>query len=284
MSNKVEYVSDTLNEYQQKDCISLSDIHAFLQSPRVYFYSKNKSTEDPEKSTFSLSIAIYEYLNNRELFSEDFIVSPKFNKRTKDGREQYEKFVEQAVGKSVISQEEMDMIIQTSVCVSQSPTLVGLMVDSKYEVSAYLQDKTSGLEVKLRPNIIDKTEKTVVEVIECFDASPKQFSKYVEEYDYAINAAYSMDFLGVKKYIFAAIEKKPPYQVSLYELPPKSIKDGRSKYRMALDLMKWSFANNFWCDYVQFDWLKNLYVKKQLAEFDFLAAKAFPETVTIKNI
>jgi hypothetical protein len=41
---------------------------------------------------------------------------------------------------------------------------------------------------------------------------------------------------------------------------------GRKDYRMALDLLKWSFENSFWCDYTEFEILKNIYNKGDLKD------------------
>ena len=42
---------------------------------------------------------------------------------------------------------------------------------------------------------------------------------------------------------------------------------GRYQYRMALDLLKWSFDNNYWCDYVEFEILKECYLLDDLSDF-----------------
>ena len=36
---------------------------------------------------------------------------------------------------------------------------------------------------------------------------------------------------------------------------------------MGLDLLKWSYDNNFWCDYNEFELLKECYVLGDLKDF-----------------
>ena len=42
---------------------------------------------------------------------------------------------------------------------------------------------------------------------------------------------------------------------------------GRYQYRMALDLLKWSLNNDFWCDYVEFEILKECYLLGSIDDF-----------------
>jgi hypothetical protein len=71
--------------------------------------------------------------------------------------------------------------------------------------------------------------------------------------------------LGRENYVFAAMEKNAPYQTSLYVLSEKLLQIGRSEYRMGLDLLKWSIENNFWCDYIEFEILKEHYISGDLS-------------------
>jgi hypothetical protein len=69
-----------------------------------------------------------------------------------------------------------------------------------------------------------------------------------------------MDFLQRENYVFGAIEKQPPYQVALYSLCDEMLEYGRQSYRLALDLMKWSMEHNYWCNYNEFESLKDSYL------------------------
>ena len=88
-----------------------------------------------------------------------------------------------------------------------------------------------------------------------------------------------MDFLGRENYIFAAVEKEAPFQISLYALNDEMIQYGREQYRMGLDLLKWSMDNNYWCNYNEFEVLKECY---QLGNLDqFFDLKENSELITI---
>jgi hypothetical protein len=123
-------------------------------------------------------------------------------------------------------------------------------------VSCYTKDEATGLNIRMRPDILPKSKSTIVDIKTCLDSSPKKFKNDVYSYGYSISAAFYLDFLQRENYVFAAIEKQAPFQTSLYVLTDEMVEYGRQQYRMALDLIKWSLDNTYWCDYVEFEILK----------------------------
>jgi hypothetical protein len=88
-----------------------------------------------------------------------------------------------------------------------------------------------------------------------------------------------MDFLKRENYVFCAIEKQAPYQTALYILDDEMVEYGRGQYRMALDLLKWSKDNDYWCSYNEFEILKECYELGNLD--DFMDIKDKSEKITI---
>jgi hypothetical protein len=259
--NKVEYVKDTFDEYLSKsDYVSASDLKTFLKSPRKYFYEKNRTESRVEKRHFAIGSAVHEYIMEKEQFDKNFIVSPKFDKRTKVGKEQYADFQLKADGKTIIDVTEMEMIEQMAVNIKMNRTFNELLEGSNYEISCYTVDEPTGLKVRLRPDILPPNKSTIVDIKSCIDSSPKKFKNDVYSYGYSLSAAYYLDFLKRENYVFAAIEKTAPFQASMYCLNDEMVDFGRFQYRMGLDLLKWSKENNYWCDYVEFEILKESYL------------------------
>lgn len=264
--NKVEFIKDTFDEYLSKDSVSASDLKTFLKSPRLYFYEKNRTEPIPDKRHFAVGSALHEYIMEREKFNNNFIISPKFDRRKKQGKIDYEEFVLKAQGRTIINIEEMDMIKQMSVNIKMNKTFMEFFEGSDYEVSCYTKDDNTGLDLKLRPDILPINKSAIIDIKSCLDSSPNKFKGDVHSYGYALSAAYYMDFIGKENYVFAAIEKNPPYQSSMYVLSDEIIDYGRHQYRMGLDLLKWSKENNFWCDYIEFEILKESYLLGDLTD------------------
>jgi hypothetical protein len=266
MNNKVEYVKDTFDEYLSKsDYVSASDLKTFLKSPRSYFYDKNRTDPKPDKRHFAVGSALHEYIMEKDQFDKNFLVSPKFDRRTKDGKEKYEQFQLKAQGKTIIDEQEMTMIEQMSINAKMNRTFMELLEGSHYEISCYTVDEKTGLKVRLRPDILPTTRSTIVDIKSCLDSSPKGFKGDVYSYGYSLSSAYYLDFLGRENYVFAAIEKNAPFQASMYVLNDEMTDYGRFQYRMGLDLLKWSLDNNYYCDYVEFEILKESYLLGDLS-------------------
>jgi hypothetical protein len=266
MNNKVEYVKDTFDEYLSKsDYVSASDLKTFLKSPRSYFYDKNRTDPKPDKRHFAVGSALHEYIMEKDQFDKNFLVSPKFDRRTKEGKEKYEEFQLKAQGKTIIDEQEMTMIEQMSINAKMNRTFMELLEGSHYEISCYTVDEKTGLKVRLRPDILPTTRSTIVDIKSCLDSSPKGFKGDVYSYGYSLSSAYYLDFLGRENYVFAAIEKNAPFQASMYVLNDEMTDYGRFQYRMGLDLLKWSLDNNYYCDYVEFEILKESYLLGDLS-------------------
>lgn len=277
MNNKeqIDYVKDTFPEYLgKKDYISASDIKNFMKSPQTYYYDKFLKVRKEEERHFSIGSALHEIILEPELFNQNYTVAPKFDRRTKEGKANYEAFLLETVGKTVLFEDEMEMIIKISHNATENQTLTELIKDSHREISCYTTDTKTGLKLKMRPDSLSMNKSTITDIKSCLDSSPKKFKNDVYSYGYAISAAFYMDFLNRENYVFAAMEKQEPHQVSLYSLSDEIIEYGRQMYRTGLDLLKWSFDNNYWCNYNEFEILKECYQLEKLDEFQETVKKS----------
>ena len=265
---KAEYVKDTFKEYLSKsEHISSSDIKNFLKRPALFYYEKYTPQEKQDERHFSIGSALHELILEPELFKTNYIIFPKVDRRTKEGKAKFEEFQLSAQNKTIVYEDEMDMIRKMADNAIMNHTFLELLKDSYRELSCYTQDEKTGIKLRVRPDIMPKNKNSIVDIKSCIDSSPKKFKNDVYSYGYSISAAFYCDHLKRENYVFAAMEKQPPYQVSLYTLNDEMIEYGRSQYRMALDLMKWSMDNNYWCSYNEFEILKECYHLGNLDEF-----------------
>lgn len=268
MVNEIKYVKDSFPEYLgKKDHVSASDIKNFLKSPKYYYWNKYLKTEKEDGRHFAIGSAIHELILEPQLFLSNYIVMPKVDRRTKDGKLQYEQFMIEAEGKTMLDTEEMIMITEMVKNATDNKTFMALLENSHRELSAYLTDEKTGLKLKVRPDILPQTKSTIIDIKSCLDSSPKKFKGDVYSYGYSLSAAYYCDLLKRENYVFAAIEKSQPYQTSLYALSDEMMEYGRQQYRMGLDLLKWSYDNNFWCDHNEFELLKECLELGNLEQF-----------------
>lgn len=280
MVKDMKFVKDTFSEYLgKKDHISSSDIKNVLKSPKYYFWNKYQKVEKEDGRHFAIGSALHELIMEPHLFKSNYIVFPKVDKRTKEGKAAYESFITEAAGKTIINEEEMEMIVQMAQNASENEILLSFLKDSYREVSAYTTDEKTGLKLKMRPDILCTNKSTIVDIKSCVDSSPKKFKGDVYSYGYSLSAAFYCDNLNRENYIFAAIEKSQPYQTSLFSLNDEMIEYGRTQYRLGLDILKWSYDNNYWCDYNELEILKECFELGN--EDEFLKIKNDSVRITI---
>lgn len=278
--NPIQYVKDTFPEYLgKKDHVSASDLKTFMKSPLLYYYNKYLKKEKDEERHFSIGSALHELVLEPEMFNTNFVVAPKFDRRTTQGKLDYEEFTLLSEGKTVITLDEMEMIQQMAENATKNDTLTELLRDSYREISCYTVDAKTGLKIKMRPDSLSETKSTITDIKSCVDANARKFKSDVYTYGYSISAAYYMDFLKRENYIFAAMEKQAPFQTALYALDDEMIEYGRKQYRTGLDLLKWSMDNNYWCNYNEFELLKECYELENTD--DFFKAKENSNLITI---
>lgn len=266
---KVNYEKDTFEEYLgKKDHISASDIKNFIKSPKFYHHSKYLKQSKDEAKHFAIGSAMHEMILEPHQFRQNYMVVPKVDRRTKDGKEKWEQFIVLAQGKTILTEEEMEIVVRGGEQSAKNDTLVELIKDSYRELSCYTIDEKTGLKIKVRPDILCKNKSTIVDIKSCLDSSYNRF-KYdnINSYQYDISAAFYCDFLNRENYVFCAIEKSQPYQASLYVLSDEYMERGRKKYRTALDLLKWSYDNDYWCDYFEYSLLVECYELDNLDKF-----------------
>jgi hypothetical protein len=280
---KIEYVKDTFEEYLgNKTHVSASDLKNFLNSPRYYYYKKHEEVREKNKNEqrhFPIGSAVHELVLEPELFWSNYCVAPKFDMRTKLGKEAYAEFLQTSDGKTILYEDELEMATDMAMVGTKNETFMELIKDSYRELSCYTEDEKTGLLLRMRPDSFAKNKSTIVDIKTCKDSSPRGFKKDVYSYSYSLSAAFYMDFLKRDYYVFCAMEKQKPYQTALYVLDDEMTDYGRKQYRMALDLLKWSKDNNFWCDYNEFEILKECYELGNLDEFFEIKDKS--EKITI---
>lgn len=278
--SKGEYVKDTFAEYLgKKDHISSSDIKNFLKSPKYYYWNKYEKTEKENERHFAIGSALHELILEPHLFKSNYLIMPKVDRRTKEGKSEYNAFVEQSVGRTIIMQDEAEMITKMAESASKNTTFMKFLENSYRELSFYTMDEKTGLKVKLRPDIMPTNMSTIVDIKSCIDSSPFKFKRDVFSYGYGISAAYYTQFIGRDNYVFCAIEKEQPHQTALYSLSDEMINYGSEQYRIALDLLKWSYDNNYWCEHNEFEILKECYQLGNLNQF--MEVVGISEKITI---
>ena len=234
-------VIETNAEYHgYKDAISKSRLANMSVCPSYYKWCE----DNPQEPSDDLVVgsAFHKIVLEPETFDKEFIVMPKFDRRTKEGRLGYENLMSKLQGGvlQAITQEQYEMISAMRDSV-MSNRYAKKLIQGNIEQSFYFVDDLTQERCKCRPDVWRKVADRVVivDLKSCKSALPMEFCRDVVKYHYDLQTAMYRDgvskVLGVPKenidFVFIACEKKPPYLVNVMQADEYVIQNGEAKFR-----------------------------------------------------
>jgi len=179
----------TEHEYRSHPAISRSELWWLNRSPE-YFKWKKENPGNPTEALLFGQVA-HKMLLEPDTFYDDFAVAPDVDRRTKAGKEAWEKFCTESDGKSVIS---LGMFYQCydMVFKARENPLVMELLSGEHEVPYFWTDPDTGVQCKCRLDAMvrdDEGRITIVDYKTATDASYKAFSRDVLNFGYHFQAA-----------------------------------------------------------------------------------------------
>mgnify|MGYP000913153983 CR=1 FL=1 len=126
------------------------------------------------------------------------------------------------------------------------------------EASVFAIDPETGEWVRARPDYLpdaDGGRTVLVDLKSALDASPYGFMRACGRFGYFIQDAHYLEAVTLARgdddpaMVFVAVEKEPPYLVSVTELGPRSIAAGRDRRREAINLWHECRVRDEWPGY-----------------------------------
>lgn len=238
----------TNDEYHAHPATGSSDLKIILRSPAHYKYEKqNKSEPTPAMRFGTLAHAA---LLEPKIFAEAVEI-PIFEGT--GSRKAKEEWFRNHHGKMVLKADEMDTIRGMLVATSKNKTARALLAGGAAEEAFFDQCQETGVVRKAKPDFI--RDNIIVDIKTTVDADPSEFAKQIAKLKYHLSAAYYLDVVGsvlgtkLEKFVIVAIEKEPPYGVSVHLLDEGTIDAGRHLYRKALKILKECKDKNEWPGY-----------------------------------
>ena len=227
-------------EYRKKEGISASDLKRMMKSMATWKYEKDHP-EETDNPAFLFGRAYHKLMLEPDDFDNEFIVSPKFDRRTKDGKAAYEQFLQDAAGKEVIDEETYQTLLEMQAALYDTP-FVKLLINGEHEKSFFWTDEETGIKCKCRPDSYGqiKDQCICVDLKTTTNAETDKFMRDSLKFGYDIQAAHYCEGLEkiLKKpfkFIFIAQEKTAPYLVNVLEADAYFMQNGAD---LRLDLLK----------------------------------------------
>lgn len=228
----------TEREYRSHPAISRSELWRLRESPQKLKWYQ----EHPEEPTPALVFGqlLHTMLLEPHKLTEEYAVMPTIDRRTKDGKAQYQAFVEGAAGKTIVTADMVEQAQGMCEAIQAEPLAVKLL-DGDHEKPFFWTDEMTGEECKCRADVYNTnfSHPIIVDVKSTQDASTDSFMRSAIKYGYDLQAAMYSEGVQVVTgekplFVFIAVEKDPPYAVNILKADDGFIERGHETFRELL--------------------------------------------------
>lgn len=230
----------TNEEYRRHEGVSRSELQLFRKSPKHFIYKKEHKEEDTKALKFGR--AVHKFILEEDDFFNDYAVMPDIDRRTKAGKEEYEQFLIEADGKEVISQEDMQTILEMSNALDENFFARELLI-GEHEQSFFWTDAETGEKCKCRPDCLTEIngKKYIVDYKTTDSCEDGHFERSAKKYGYQLQAGMYREGMFQNTFddygfAFVAQEKTAPYCSRVYICTDEYIEAGYDEYRALMGL------------------------------------------------
>ena len=226
----MKVIKDSNDQYHSHDSISASGLK-MIYKKSVYHLLNQKFKETP---AMALGTAVHQALLEPDDFYDIYHIIEKINKRTKAGKEEYQKQLDLAKDKIIIESDTHE-IIKNILGAFRQNELAQKYCKGEIELSHYTQYE--GIDVRVRPDCINRISNFISDVKTCQDNSPEAFKRDIYKWGYHLQSAFYMDMCGIDTFKFIAVTTTFPHTCEVYTLSDEMIEFGRNAYKQAFE--KW---------------------------------------------
>ena len=241
------------------DYHALTDIISNSYLGRLNQCPANAKVPVTETTAMSFGRALHSYvLDGQDVFDKEYAIAPTVNKRTKDGREVYEAFCEDAEEhhKSIIDFPDYEKIMLMHKAIMSHPLASVLLKEGRSETSIFWTDEKTKLPCKCRPDRIPEGDHGVIlDLKSARSAELRDFTNDCIRFGYARQAGIyiegfnSISSAKVDAFVFICIEKDEPYRIEVFTLDDNFIFYGQSEFHRLLKIEKECRAKKVWPNY-----------------------------------
>lgn len=225
----------TEKEYRQHPAISRSELWKIRESPQKFKWAK----DHPEEPTPALLFGqlLHKLILEPDGIWDDFAVAPIVDRRTKEGKQRWKEFEEEAGERAVVTFEMVEKAAEMSAAINSEPLAIKLLGGDR-ERPFFWKDDLTGEECKCRCDVLNMaySKPIIVDIKTTRDASTEEFMKAAVDYGYDFQAAMYSE--GVEKnigkrplFVFVAVEKEPPYSINVLQADDQFMQRGYDLYR-----------------------------------------------------
>lgn len=231
-------------EYHRRELgiVSKSALDLVNRSPAHYKAWIDGLLDDEVTPALTFGRAFHMALLEPARFESTYVGRPKFDRRTKAGKEAAEAWEAEHADAESIAFDSLLTITNMVEAVKAHPLAGKMILDGEPELTLSWKDEWTGLMCKSRLDYYVRDLGMIVDVKSCEDARWDVFRRDVAKYGYHRQdalyraAALALD-MPVQHFALLAVEKSPPYGIALYTLDAEGVGKGYSSVRADIDTL-----------------------------------------------
>lgn len=240
----------TEEEYRAHPAVNKSTLWEMRKSPAHYKWALDHPS--PDTPALKMGRAIHMGILQPDDFNSHYVLAQNWDRRTKEGREMYNTFVQQNADKEILTVDDYNDIVGMYESVWSDPAAKELLFGCEYETPLFWTDEATRIRCKCRLDAYK--DGIVVDLKSCTDAATNRFMRDGLAYGYDVQAAhylrgYKAQFGKNAQFYFVAVEKKPPYAVNVIHAGDDFIDRGTWQLIDLLDKLKECRKKRKWPGY-----------------------------------
>ena len=272
-------------EYHSRPEFSSSQLKDILRSG-AHFYSNNilKEVDRETKTAMNFGTLAHTLFLEPDQFENEFVIAPKFDRRTKAGKEEALAWEQANEGKILVDAEQVEHAKRIVANLQMLSSYADMQNNyGMAEASIFFTDPEFGLQLRIRPDYHIAPCRAfpfgwIGDLKTTTDARPHAFSKKCADFGYDLSAAMYREgfqqYYGTEQkppFVLLTAESSIPFNVKQYNASDLFLSVGETRYRRSKELLAESLLINEWDGYSleMEDLFLPQYMTKQALENDF---------------
>ncbi len=233
------------NYYQNTDYVSNSMLnHLTGKSPEYFRFMMDNP--QPVTPAMKFGSAIHMNVLQPEEFNNHYAIAPKFDRRTKKGKEDYAEFIKSNMLKTIISEDDYVLIEQMTDKLMRDSDANTLISNGDKERIIAWNNEEYDVNCKGMLDVYREDSGIIVDLKTTQDSSYNGFASSVRKFKYYKQAAFYLDAVRAQEFYIVAIEKSPPFSVNIIQIGDNLLDKGRELYNTDLEVYKYCIDNDYW--------------------------------------
>lgn len=237
--------------YHAIEAMSASGAKKMIQAPALF--KLMRETGSTPTDAMQLGTAIHDGTLEPDTFSARVVAAPKFDRRSKAGREDAEAFDREHAGKVILAPDDYARALGAIAAVRRHPSAAKLLDGAQVETSAFWYDGRYKVPCKARFDA--RNHGLLIDLKSARDASPDGFARQAASLLYHVQAAHYCSASehvfdeSPQAFVFIVVETEPPFLVGCYAVPGNAILAGAHLMNIALSRYAEALATGIYPGY-----------------------------------